>query len=83
MKGASTLEKNGATGKYLLNSFHRAFSPQGLPTQIVVLPLTHLAPLMGYERCWVWEPKGQMNEYPIPHGEHQEPCTLRRRSMVL
>jgi hypothetical protein len=28
--------------------------------------------------CWVWEPKGQINEYSIPHGEHYEPCTLRR-----
>jgi hypothetical protein len=28
--------------------------------------------------CWVWEPAGQMSEYPIPHGEHHEPCTLRR-----
>jgi hypothetical protein len=28
--------------------------------------------------CWVWEPKGQISEYPIPHGEHYEPCTLRR-----
>jgi hypothetical protein len=28
--------------------------------------------------CWVWEPKGQLSEYAIPHGEHCEPCTLRR-----
>jgi hypothetical protein len=27
----------------------------------------------------VWEPEGKMSEYPIPNGEHYEPCTLRRR----
>jgi hypothetical protein len=31
---------------------------------------------------WVWGPKGQMSEYPIPHEEHFELCTLRRSYMV-
>jgi hypothetical protein len=38
--------------------------------------------LMGYmhtsTQCWAWEPKEEMSEYPIPHEEHSEPCTLRR-----
>jgi hypothetical protein len=31
-------------------------------------------------KCWIWKPKGQMSEYPIPHGEHYDSCILRRRS---
>jgi hypothetical protein len=38
--------------------------------------------LWMFSTCWVWGPKGQMSEYPIPHGEHCEPCTLRSCYMV-
>jgi hypothetical protein len=49
--------------------------------------------ILAIQKCWVWGPKGQMSEYPSPHGEalwalHPEEllnlhsCTLWRRYRV-
>jgi hypothetical protein len=38
---------------------------------------SHFRGLLG-SSCWVWEPEEQKSEYPIPCGDHYEPCTLRR-----
>jgi hypothetical protein len=38
----------------------------------VIAPLPNSSWVLVSEgrTCWIWETKGQMSGYPIPHGEH-------------